>query len=302
WLFGIRYNPTLDPQLVYPTPHLVQYLRSRDDSIYRIMGVNLALIPNVSMVFSLQDIRGYEPVTPKRYMDLISRLDGALRIGDHLLFTHANAAFLDFLNVKYAFSAVPLGGAWIPLLQDGDATLYENRHVLPRAFLVYEGRWAASPEESLAMTLAADFDFRQSVVLEGDPQSGVSPQPGAAPASGAEQATGDPLATVTSYQPEQMTVQVDTPAPGFLVLSESYAPGWVASVDGEPVNLLIANHAFRAVRVPAGEHRVTFHYHPIWFTWGARISIIGLALLVFLPVLGERRWFTPSRQAATRRS
>ncbi|HEX9596960.1 MAG TPA: hypothetical protein VF982_08795, partial [Anaerolineales bacterium] len=168
WLFGINYNPTLAPQLIYPTPDLVQFLQTKDDSLYRIVGVNLALVPNVGMIFHLQDIRGYEPVSPKRYMELVSRLDGAVRVGDHLLFTHANAPFLDFLNVKYAFSATPLDAAWAPLQKSGTVTLYENRQLLPRAFLVYKSQRAATPEESLIMTLAPDFDFRRSVVLEGE--------------------------------------------------------------------------------------------------------------------------------------
>jgi hypothetical protein len=290
WFAGLNYNPSLPRHSIYPTPNLVQFLQTNDDSIYRIVGVNLALVPNVGMLFHLQDIRGYEPVTPKRYMELVSRLDGAVRVGDHLLFTHANAPFLDFLNVKYAFSSVPLNAAWTPLQQSGEVTLYENRQVMPRAFLVYEGQRAATPEESLAMTLAPDFDFHRSVVLEGEQESG-----GADLENASEHAGTDALVTVTSYQPEQITVQVDAPAAGFLVLSEPYTPGWVASVDGEPANLLIANHAFRAVRIPAGEHVATFEYRPLSVRWGARMSVMGLVVLLFIPLL----WRAPTAPSDT---
>jgi uncharacterized membrane protein YfhO len=69
------------------------------------------------------------------------------------------------------------------------------------------------------------------------------------------------------------------------VLSEPYTSGWTAEVDGNPVDLLIANHAFRAVPVTAGEHIVAFAYHPISLRWGARISIMAMAILLFIPVL-----------------
>jgi hypothetical protein len=196
---------------------------------------------------------------------------------------------LDFLNVKYAFSSVPLDEAWMPLQQSGTVTLYENSRVLPRASLVYEGQSAGTPEESLAMTLAPDFDFRRRVVLEGELGDSRQSQPATGPANVAKRIEPAPTATITSYQPEQITVQVNTPAPGFLVLSEAYTPGWVAAVDGEPVELLIANHAFRAVRVPAGEHVATFAYRPVSVWWGVRISMMGLAILLCIPFVVRSR-------------
>ena len=44
-------------------------------------------------------------------------------------------------------------------------------------------------------------------------------------------------------------------APGLLVLSEVYYPAWKAYVDDLPVPLLAANHALRAVPVPADRSR-----------------------------------------------
>ncbi len=53
---------------------------------------------------------------------------------------------------------------------------------------------------------------------------------------------------------------VDVKGGGYLVLSESYLPGWVASIDGEPVSIVRANGLFMAVYVPSGNHRVRFEY------------------------------------------
>jgi len=44
-------------------------------------------------------------------------------------------------------------------------------------------------------------------------------------------------------------------------------------VDGQQTELYIADYAFRAVRVPAGQHRVEFVYAPSSFSIGAAFSL-----------------------------
>ncbi len=67
---------------------------------------------------------------------------------------------------------------------------------------------------------------------------------------------------VVSYQPEQIELDVGLDAPGALVLADTWYPGWQATVDGEPAALLRADYLFRAVLLPAGQHRVQFDYRP----------------------------------------
>ena len=75
-------------------------------------------------------------------------------------------------------------------------------------------------------------------------------------------------------------MNIVTDAPGLLVLTDTYLPGWRASVGGQPTPLYIANHAFRAVMVPAGTHSVTFTYAPASLRWGVGISGAALVVLV----------------------
>lgn len=56
-------------------------------------------------------------------------------------------------------------------------------------------------------------------------------------------------------------------------------PGWVATIDNEPVPIYRANYTFRAVRVPEGEHRVVFRYRPMSVRYGLIVSGIGGVLL-----------------------
>jgi uncharacterized membrane protein YfhO len=127
------------------------------------------------------------------------------------------------------------------------------------------------------MTLAPDFDFRNSVVLEGVAESLAQASPADAP-----------QVEITAYAPGSMTVAVTSAAAGFLVVSDPYTPGWVAQVDGVETEIHIANHAFRAVAVAAGNHTVSFHYQPASFAVGAWISAISLILLLLVLLLGQR--------------
>ena len=76
---------------------------------------------------------------------------------------------------------------------------------------------------------------------------------------------------------------------GFVLLNEIYYPGWEASVDGKPAEILRANSIFRSVFVPAGTHRLEFLFRPRYFAWGAAISLLTLAgCLTCMSVLWRR--------------
>ena len=68
------------------------------------------------------------------------------------------------------------------------------------------------------------------------------------------------------------------------MLLDSYSPGWRATVDDQPAPIYPANHAFRAVIVPAGKHSVTFTYAPPLLWIGAWISLGTLVVVATLLV------------------
>jgi uncharacterized membrane protein YfhO len=70
------------------------------------------------------------------------------------------------------------------------------------------------------------------------------------------------------------------------VVSDTWFPGWKAEVDGAGVRLWRANHAFRAVAVPAGDHRVAFRFRPRSMLLGAVVSAIAL---VVAAIVARRR-------------
>jgi uncharacterized membrane protein YfhO len=78
---------------------------------------------------------------------------------------------------------------------------------------------------------------------------------------------------------DRVTVEVEMPAAGWLILTDNYYPGWHAQVNNKSAEIRRANLFARAVRVPAGKSRVVFTYKPASFWIGAVISAIAIALV-----------------------
>lgn len=151
----------------------------------------------------------------------------------------------------------------------GKTRVYENAGALPRAFVVPAATVAQTADAALAAVVANGERLDEIVVLEPE---GQRPPPnlgqaGAAPGTVA----------IVSYELNEVTLAADVAAPAFVVLADTYYPGWRAAVDGEAVPVYRANTIMRAVHVPAGEHTITLAFRPWDFLIGAAVS--GLILL-----------------------
>jgi uncharacterized membrane protein YfhO len=91
-----------------------------------------------------------------------------------------------------------------------------------------------------------------------------------------------PGVEVVRYAPGDVEIAARLTRPGFLVLTDTFYPGWRAEVGGQRVRLLRADYVFRAVALGAGEHRVVFRYRPWWRVWVWVLSVGGLGLAVGL--------------------
>jgi hypothetical protein len=93
--------------------------------------------------------------------------------------------------------------------------------------------------------------------------------------------------TIMDYRPQEVKIQVETPAAGLLVLSDGFYPGWEATVDKKPTPIYRVDHALRAVFLPAGSHLVEFHFEPKILDRAMMLALFGLAVAAL--ILGKDR-------------
>jgi hypothetical protein len=175
--------------------------------------------------------------------------------------TQPSARLLGMLNARWMLRAQPpADGEWRPV--PGQANLYENLRFLPRAFVVGEARRVA-PESVLAQLREID-PATSALVVDELPAALTRPE-----ASG-------PVASFEYRSPQSLVIEVKRDAPGLLVVSMAWAPGWRATVDGAPAEVYRTNHALLGVYLPAGEHTITLDYSPLGWRWGWPISLVTL--------------------------
>ena len=243
----------------------------------------LSLSPALAERYGLADAQSYDLPVVDRYDTLWGAYGSPAGGYNPLAFEGPRAhAAMDTFAVRYVVAPTgQRGPSWLqPVAKQGDDLILENRTALPRAWVAY--RWRRSPRESdaIATTLASStLQLQREPVLE---TSSVSPI-GAGPEP-------TPVSFVRDEN-ERVVLRADAVRSGYLVLDDTYYPGWKAYVDGRSVRIVAANGAFRAVVLPAGRHTVTFSYEPASVRVGAVISLVcagGIALALGV-VLVRRR-------------
>jgi hypothetical protein len=162
--------------------------------------------------------------------------------------------------------------------------IFENPDAYAHAWMVHEARQMAT-DEVLPTLQSGQIDPKQTVLIEQSP-----------PSMAASTGAPEPVA-FTSYTPDQMSMRVTANSDGMLVLSEVYAPGWNAYVDGKKVDLYAADYVLRGIPVPAGEHSVTLRYELRSLQAGTLISTT--IAFAFLAIGGYLAWDWRQRRRST---
>jgi len=156
-------------------------------------------------------------------------------------------------------------------------TVYKNPGSVGRAYLASDIIRATTVSQALQAMQRDDFIPGKHIIVEED-----FPEINALDTSG----TIDYLA-VTNSKVSLLVKGVREGA--VLTLTDTYYPGWIASIDNTPVRIYPANIRHRAIIVPAGNHTVTFTYNPASIRYGGWVSAGTHGVIGLLAVLP---WFS----------
>ena len=255
--------PTFPSRAFYPDLEVLRPIPR--DAPWRFTAVGFTFVPNVSALYELEDVRGYEAMTFAPLVETFSLWCVPQPIWFNRVEDPARP-FLSFLNVRWVLApedrSMPPG--WIERAAGDGTRLFENPQALPRAFAPRRLRYETSAQAARE-ALDEIPDFAGFGVLE---------------ASGSERGlagrwieNGAARVGIESYGAQRLALEVDAAEGGSVVgTSITRWPGWKLRIDGRPAPLRTYNRAFLAFRVPAGRHAAVLHYRPDGFTAGLAVS------------------------------
>ena len=218
------------------------------------MAVRDTLDWSLPPVWGLPSANGQTPIIPRR---MVAYTDN-VRLGGGRFVIESVTHVVTGQNTRWYTPALGPG-------QDaGTASIHRIAGALPRARLMGQPVYVKSESEAIAAFARLGPRTRDRVVVE-DPDR---PLP--------EWVVPFGTATITRDEPERVEIDVDAATPAYLVLADTFDPGWSATVDGRAAPIRPAWLTFRAVYLPAGRHAVVFRYRPAGFAAGLTISLLGL--------------------------
>lgn len=240
------------------------------ESPTRIVAAGRLLTPNLAGYAGLEDLRGYDPVALARF-ESVRRWWSERQPAWFDRIDDLEAPALDRLGVRYALTrdrwAVAAG--WEILARADGFRLLANRETLERAFVPHVVVAAGPP--------ALADGAGTWVSLTG---TELGPGRHANPAG---------FVAVRRIAPGALELTTELAADGWVVVSEPSWNGWRAqdAASGEPRRLVVADHAFLAVRLPGGSTRTRLVWRPPGFRLWAAVSVAAAVLLAVLWVGGR---------------
>ena len=243
-------------------------------------------LPQATDLKRLRSANGYDPLAPSAYLKTVGlREDGGTDHPGGLL--RRPGWTLDLLRVTTVLVPLPELPRHISsrFSKRGVADGLVRLVVRPRvsdAFLVGAVRNVALGHAVSEIRSEANFDPRAEALLEDCTDCPGLHHRGQAGIVSREQRA-----------PGGVTLEVETRETAALVVSESWFPGWHASVDGRSVRVRRADALLLGVVVPPGRHRVVFHYVVPGARLGAAVSsaavAVALAVMAIIALLRRRQ-------------
>jgi hypothetical protein len=283
-------RPSRHPRIFTSHRETIEFLKQRAGHQRVYFTPRFVVVPGLTAKQGMLNVvEDYEPLAVGRYATFFGQVAGEQRqarqpfSGMYGLGPTSRWRLMDLTSTKYfvtrpgdpadrfmAESAASGNAGGFRLIRDGKIRVFENPRALERAYVVPRVRVLEGPDEVLAALSEPSFDPRAEVLLE-EPIEGSTAHSSGATAAG--------HARIKVARPEQVVVEVSTEAPGFLVLTDLYYPGWKAFVGERDLPIYRANYLFRTVPIEAGSSEIRFEFRPASLRIGTALSLT-MAFLV----------------------
>ncbi len=276
-----------DPGDIIKNSRIVQILH-QDRGIFRVMILedktksfnDFFLVPQSNMIYDIATPDGYEPLYIKRYADFycwLTKRSGPLGFVMHTMNDY-DEDLANFINVKYFLTSskndlLEERNGYERIYEDKTYRLYRNKKALLRAFLVHKAHFEPNEEGVKTYMKVNKQSLGSEVVLLGLPKA----MPLIALNNG-----GPEEAQVLRYEPNKIEIEIVAQSSAYLVISDTFYPGWKAKLDGESQPILLSNYAFRSLQIPAGKHHLTMSYEPKSLKIGCLISLAAVFVLLIV--------------------
>ena len=290
------FNTQGDPALLTQQPQVLSYLddQARRD-VFRIgrYGPYRILSPNLPLIWGLQDFGGFDPVILSDYARYMQAIEPQETLWSNTVTRFDDVRSFDsplfpLLNVRYVLSGVALEHpSFEQVSLPGRLSLYrlKDDKQLPRAFMVGRVAFVDEIGHAIEELKSGRIDVRRQAVVQIDPREiSVTPE------TLVDADPGPPgSAKIIAYRPNRVSIETTATGRQFLVLCDTYYPGWRVYVNGVQARMTRADGIFRGVSVPAGSHTVEFRFQPIRLRVGLAVSGACLGLLIAGASLQGRR-------------
>ncbi len=286
--FAYSWHPMKNPDKypLYSEAGPIQFLKN-DPDIFRVLpfylktGEKKIFPPNMLSVNKVSTITGTESIRPRVMMNILTDIKSStfqVRAGttyhgfnDYQIFSDSRFfRLLGICNVKYVITNTDqdIRSPDLNLVYSNEVNIYKNRQWKPRAFLAYqyEKRERNNPASIRLSEKSLDG---LSVVFDQEPQQKIN----------LPEINVNNTVEIFTIDTNRVRVHVQTDNMGYLVLSDTFYPGWQALVNGKQTEILRVNDIMRAIVVPSGESIVEFVFRPISFKIGLGISAASLFFL-----------------------
>ncbi|MBS1772127.1 MAG: YfhO family protein [Bacteroidetes bacterium] len=242
-----------------------QQIMQDKDPYYRVLDLSRNIFNDATQAYFHKCIGGYSPTKMEQYQDMI----------DVHMSRGFNSQVMNMLNTKYIiFDA-----------GNGNPVASANPDACGNAWFVDEVKWVNSADSEILSLNAGRLGDTAKVVGGFEPKHTAVMRNTFQNEMNGYSFGKDSSSTIklTKYGLNDLAFESDNSKNGLAIFSDMYYPyGWKAYVDDKETPIMKANYILRAIKVPAGKHKITFVFHPDSFYTGDKIALACCLLLIGL--------------------